>query len=96
MGKETRPKKAAAPREKPRGPSRRRLSWKEGQELEALPVRIEELEAEQTGLHAEMADPAFFKQEAEVIAAANRRLAELEQDLAETYARWEELESMAD
>ena len=35
--------------------------YKERRELEAAPLKIEELEQEQSELHAKMADPEFFK-----------------------------------
>jgi ATP-binding cassette subfamily F protein uup len=71
----------------------RKLGYKEQRELDGLPAVIEQLESEQEGLHAQMADPAFFKQDGEVIAQSQARLAEVEQALAQAYARWEELEA---
>jgi len=73
----------------------RRLSYKEKQELEALPARLEELEAERDRLHEKMADPDFFKQGGEEIATATARLEALERDLAAAYERWEQLEAIA-
>ncbi len=73
----------------------RKLGYKVQRELEALPQRIEALEAEQEALQQSMADPAFYKQSPEAIAAANDKLAVLGQELAAAYARWEELEAMS-
>ena len=70
----------------------RKLTWKEGQELAALPARIEELEAEQAALHARLADPALYREAGGEVPALQARLAELEAGLAAVYARWEELE----
>ena len=67
---------------------RTRLSFKEQRELEELPDRIEELEAEQAGLHQQMSDAGFFKRPSADIAAATRRLEELTAALADSYARW--------
>mgnify|MGYP006307241571 CR=1 FL=1 len=64
----------------------------EFQELKDLPQTIESLEQEQNELHAQMADPAFFKQEADRIAAAKNRLEELEHTLETAYQRWQALE----
>ena len=83
--KETTPRKPAA--DQPR-----KLTYREQQELEQLPGRIEALEAEQAELHTQMADPAFFKQEGAEIAAANARLSEITDELTAAYARWDELE----
>ncbi len=72
----------------------RRLGFKEKRELEALPGRIEALEAAREELHGEMADPAFYRNEAGAIVEANARLASLEAELAAAYARWEQLEGL--
>jgi ABC transport system ATP-binding/permease protein len=71
----------------------RKLTWKENQELTALPARIEQLETEQAGLHARLADPALYREAGAEVPALQARLAELEAELAVVYARWEELES---
>ncbi len=70
-----------------------KLSYKEQRELDALPKRIEELDAELARAHAAIADPGFYQQEGAVIAEANQRLQQLEQELEQAYARWELLES---
>ena len=75
--------------------SRRRLTFKEQQELAALPERIEKLEAAIDACHAEMAQPDYYKQSGSQIAAGQAQLKELESQLQVTYARWEELESLA-
>jgi ATP-binding cassette subfamily F protein uup len=72
----------------------RKLGYKEQRELDELPATIEQLETEQENLHAQMADPAFFKQDGEVIAQSQERLAGIEQSLEQAYARWEELEAL--
>ena len=72
---------------------KKKLSYKEQKELESLHKQIETLEAELTRLHAQMADPAFYKQSPEIIAAAAAHTQKREADLAAAYARWEQLES---
>ena len=69
-----------------------RLSYKEQKELEGLPERIETLEAELGQLHEAMADPAFYRQPPAAIVEANARLQSLQEELAEAYRRWEDLE----
>ena len=64
--------------------------------MEALPERIENLESEIRELHANMADPSFYKRDRIAIAQSNARLDELEQALAAAFARWEELEGAAE
>jgi ATP-binding cassette subfamily F protein uup len=73
-------------------PKPRKLTNKERAELEALPKRIETLEAEQTQLTAALADPVFFKKPGGDVARATARLQEIEAELAAAYARWAELE----
>ncbi len=82
-------KPAEAPREKPR-----KLNNQERKELQTLPAKIEKLEAALADLHAAMADPSFYKQDGDSIAAANAQLQELERDLAAAYERWETLEAV--
>jgi ATP-binding cassette subfamily F protein uup len=71
----------------------RRLSYKEQRELEAMPQKIQSLEAEQSQLQAQIADPALFKTEPARATAALQRLQSLSAELEDTYARWEALES---
>ena len=71
----------------------KRLSYNEQRELEALPDRIEALEAEQRDLNARIAGAEFYKEGGTAIAAALARLEALGQELAEAYARWHDLDS---
>lgn len=70
----------------------RRLSFREKQELAALPERIEALESQIAEIHEQMVDPEFYKQPGDQIATISERLRQLEQELEAAYARWEELE----
>jgi ATP-binding cassette subfamily F protein uup len=90
-------KPTAAPTIAARAPSQRprKLSFKEQRELEALPGRIEVLEAARQELHAAMADPAFYKKGGGEIVDARERLEALERELSLTYERWEALETLA-
>ncbi len=89
----------ASPSDRPPGkrerrPSRRKRTFNETRELEALPRKIETLEAEQEALFERMADPDFYKEESDTIAAAKARLKPLETELERAYERWEELEAI--
>jgi ATP-binding cassette subfamily F protein uup len=88
--------KVAAPATKaaPKGQRNRKLSYKEGQELAALPQRIEVLEEEQSASHTQMADPLFYQKRGDQVAAATTRLAALTQELETAYQRWAELEEV--
>jgi len=72
---------------------RRKLSYRESRELEALPVRIEALEARLAELTAAMQEPAFYRRDAAAVTAANAELAATQGELDAAYRRWEELES---
>ncbi len=87
---------AARPEPKPLPLQRaRRLTYKEQRELEALPQRIELLEAELGELHQLTADPAFYRKAPAEIIRVKGRLDELQNEVAEAYRRWEELETAA-
>jgi ATP-binding cassette subfamily F protein uup len=75
--------------------SRRKLSYKEQKELDALPAEIESLEAEQRALTARMSAPDYGQAGAGQIAADGRRIAEIEERLMERLERWEALEAEA-
>ena len=76
------------------GPSTaKKLSYKEQRELEALPLEIESLEAEEQALNARIAGPEFYKEGHEAIDAALARLAAVTKQLGDAYTRWHELES---
>jgi ATP-binding cassette subfamily F protein uup len=83
----------ARPESKQSPPQRaRRLTYKEQRELDALPERIAELEAELDELHQQTADPAFYRKAPAEIISVNNRLQSLQDEVAEAYRRWEELE----
>jgi ATP-binding cassette subfamily F protein uup len=71
----------------------KKLSYKEQRELDALPGRIEALEAEQRDLSARIAGRDFYKSPRADIDAALARVDPLAQQLAEAYSRWHDLES---
>ncbi|MFC1589824.1 ATP-binding cassette domain-containing protein, partial [Pseudomonadota bacterium] len=72
---------------------KKKLSYNDQRDLDALPVKIETLEAEVERLHAEMADPAFFQKDKDVIVKAQDLLKATEQQLEASYQRWEELDA---
>ncbi len=76
-----------------RAERKRRLSFKETQELAALPERIDALEREREQLYASLADPALHRAGGSGEAAT--RLQAVEAELAAQLARWEALETIA-
>ena len=79
-----------APATKPR-----KLSYKEQRELDALPARIEAMEAEQKALSALLADAAIYASDPTRAAQAQIRHAELDTELLDALERWEALGAKA-
>ena len=76
----------------PAASAKKKLSYKEQQELKELPGRIEALEKDIAALQAKISDPAFFRNEPATVAATTNALAEKEQALELVFNRWSELE----
>jgi ATP-binding cassette subfamily F protein uup len=87
-------KKPAAVRRDEKRYKPRKLTYKERKELETLPGRIEELEQEHKRIYGQMGDPAFYKDSGKNITNARARIDEIDKELKEAYARWEELEEI--
>ena len=73
---------------------KKKLSYKEKQELDALPGQIEEAEAQIAELHEKMASTDYYQQPSDIIATDQKRLTELTENLDHFFARWEELEAI--
>jgi ATP-binding cassette subfamily F protein uup len=69
----------------------RKLSYKEQRELDELPSRIEALEAEQKQLAAFLAEPESYVKEAPRVVQAQKRHAEIDDQLLKALERWEVL-----
>jgi ATP-binding cassette subfamily F protein uup len=82
---------APVPASKPAGAARGKLSYKEQRELEALPSRIEALEAEQREIAASLADPTFYARQAKQATELGRRHSQIEDELMACLERWEAL-----
>ncbi len=83
-------RKPARPKSKP---TRSGLSWKEQKELEGLPEQLEALETERDQLGEQLADPSTYQGSGEQAAQLTDAFNTLEANIAEGYARWEELEA---
>ena len=73
-----------------------KLNGKERQELEALPIQIEELETEQADIGIAMSNPDLYKNEPELAASMQARLSEITADLDQKLQRWEQLLSRSE
>ena len=78
-----------------RGPPKpRKRSYKEQRELDAIPGRIQLLEAEQQELQALLSDPELFRQGSGEANTSLERLQRLTAELEAAYTRWDALESL--
>ena len=80
----------------PQKPKKRveKLSYKDQRELDALPQRIEALEAELDALQARQSDPELYRSQGEQVAELQQQTARVETELEQAYARWETLEAL--
>ncbi|MDP8144909.1 ABC transporter ATP-binding protein [Pasteurella atlantica] len=78
----------------PKNVKKVKLSYKENLELEGLPQKMEQLEAEIETLQQEVNSAEFFVKEASYTNAQLQKLADKEQELEQAFERWEELEKM--
>ncbi len=70
---------------------KKKLSYKEQRELDALPGRIEALEAEQKAIAAELADGSLYTRDGARAAQLTARTAALDDELLAALERWEAL-----
>jgi len=71
---------------------KKKLSYKDQRELDALPGLIESLEKEQEQIQQIMADAGFYQQSVEEQQKTTSRLSEITKELEAAYQRWEELD----
>ncbi len=74
--------------------NKRKLSYKEIRELEALPDEIDQLEAVINDLQAQVNQADFFSKDSQVTQKILNRLQESESKLELVYARWQELDEI--
>ena len=73
---------------------RRKKTYKEEREYEALPARIAALEAEHRRLHEETASSEFYKAAPDHIRGVLARIEEIDRELETALERWLELEAI--
>lgn len=71
---------------------KRKLSYKDQRDLEALPKRIEQLEASIDECHGVLGNPDTYQKEPQYAAGIQDKLEKLESELQQAYQRWEALE----
>ena len=93
---DTNAKKELPPTSKRKDERKRKLTYREARDLDALPGLIEELEAEQSSLHARAANPDLYRtNDGDEIRRVQERMKELASELAAAYERWGDLEAVA-
>ena len=73
---------------------KRKLSYKESAELEALPSQIDTLEEEKLGLYELISNPSYAR-DAQKLLDATRKIADIEAKIDSSMARWEQLEMIS-
>ena len=73
-----------------------KLNGKERQELETLPLEIEQFEIEQADIGIAMSNPDLYKNEPELAASMQARLSEITEQLEQKLQRWEQLLSRSE
>ncbi|MDP3164831.1 MAG: ATP-binding cassette domain-containing protein [Hydrogenophaga sp.] len=82
---------AAAPASAPASTNKKKLSYKEQREFDALPVRIAELEAEQASVDSELGGGQLFNTDPARAAQLGARHADIEMEWLRAMERWEVL-----
>jgi len=80
----------------PRSGAKKKLSFKEQQELDKLPELIGELETKQAELNRQISAPEFYKKDQAIVAKTLDELKQIDAELERVYQRWDELEALAE
>ena len=78
----------------PSAPKKRKLTFTESHELKDLPDALEALESQKSALLERMADADYYKRPQAEQAVDRAKLEEIELQLTQKMARWEELEEL--
>jgi ATP-binding cassette subfamily F protein uup len=70
-----------------------KLSFKEQKELDEIPLKVEQLEAEQTTINTQLADSELYKTQATLVKTLQSRLNSIDLELESLLAQWEKLEA---
>jgi ABC transport system ATP-binding/permease protein len=82
---------STAPRQPPVASARTKLSYREQRELEALPARIEALEAEQKDIAERLSSASLYTDAPHLVAGLQARHDAIETELMDALERWEAL-----
>ena len=74
----------------------KKITYKQQQELEILPERIDQLEQSQQALNEKINTPTFYQQSKQITAQVLHELQETEQKLEQAYQLWDKLEALSE
>ena len=74
----------------------KKISYKLQRELDSLPAELEALESELEQLQQEISASDFYQGDPKTVAKKLQAISDKQAHLKNRYARWEELESMAE
>ena len=83
---------ATAVPDKPKSTAKK-LSYKDQRELDSLPGQIEGLEGKINEISEHMSQADFYKSERAEIEKTEKQLADMQQQLSQSYQRWEQLDA---
>lgn len=78
---------------RPSTKKRSKPSYREQQELNALPRQIEDIEARLEELAGQISCPEFYRQDRDAVHATSQEMTRIQEELERYYARWGELEA---
>ena len=74
----------------------KKITYKQQQELEALPERIDQLEQSQQALNEKINTATFYQQSKQITAQVLQELQETEQKLEQAYQLWDKLDALSE
>jgi len=72
----------------------KKLSYNDQRDYDALPKKIEALDAELEQIQQSLSDPELYQKDADKVAELNSRVEAIEAELTQCYERWEALDAL--
>jgi len=91
---ENKPTVSKTDKSKPKAKTSKKLSYNDQRDYDALPKKIETLDAELEQIQQSLADPDLYQNDPAKVTALNARNEAVEVELAQCYERWEALDAL--
>jgi len=91
---ESKPTPVKTDKSKPKATTTKKLSYNDQRDYDALPKKIEALDAEMEQIQQSLSDPELYQKDAAKVAELNARSEAIEAELAQCYERWEALDAL--